>query len=38
MPFSYTYTILYMSESTLRRCFGMTFTYDPSADTYLLDG
>ena len=38
MPFSYTYTILYMSESTLRRCFGISFTYDPSADIYLLDG
>lgn len=36
MPFSYTYTILYMSREDLERCYGMEFSYDPSADTYTL--
>lgn len=36
MPFSYTYTLLYMSGSTLERCFGITFDRDPAADAYIL--
>ncbi len=36
MPFSYTYTILYMPESALERCFGITFDYDPAGDRYIL--
>lgn len=36
MPFSYTYTLLYMSEETLERCYGITFDYDAGTDTYTL--
>lgn len=36
MPFSYTYTLLYLSEDDLARCFGIEFDYDAASDTYII--
>ena len=36
MPFSYTYTLLYLSEDDFARCFGIAFDYDAASDTYTV--
>ena len=36
MPFSFTYTLLYLSEEDFSRCFGISFAYDGAADEYLI--
>ena len=36
MPFSYTYTLLYLSAEDFARCFGVTFAYDAASDCYLV--
>lgn len=35
MPFSYTYTLVYMDETTLERCFGIEFAYNAAGDVYV---
>lgn len=35
MPFSYTYTLLYLSAEDLERCFGITLEYDMAEDCYI---
>lgn len=36
MPFSYTYTLLYISAGDLERCFGITADYDAARDCYVF--
>ncbi|MBO4915955.1 MAG: hypothetical protein J5449_12215, partial [Oscillospiraceae bacterium] len=36
MPFSYTYTLLYLSADDFMRCFGLSFDYDPARDCYTV--
>ena len=36
MPFSYTYTLLYLPADDFARCFGVTFDYDAAGDTYIV--
>lgn len=34
MPFSFTYTQMYLSAEDFARCFGITFDYDAGSDSY----
>ena len=38
MPFSYTYTLLYLPAEDLSRCFGISFAYDQENDCYVFQG
>lgn len=38
MPFSYTYTLLYLPAEDLARCFGIQFAYDGDSDCYVFQG
>ena len=35
MPFSYTYTLLYLPADDFERCFGVEFEYDAARDCYV---
>lgn len=36
MPFSYTYTLQYLSADDFERCFGICFDYDAGTDSYVF--
>lgn len=36
MPYSFTYTLLYLPAGDLERCFGFVFDYDAGTDCYVL--